>query len=164
MNIILVGFMGAGKTSVGRRLASRLGYRFIDVDLAIEFEQNCLIKEIFHYAGEKYFRSLETLFIQKLERQNNLVVSTGGGILVTEGNLQILRKVGTIVYLAADLDEIYNRVSKNTNRPLLLTDNPKQTLKDLFAKREHLYLQADIVIETTQLNIHQITSEIIRAI
>ena len=164
MNIVLVGFMGAGKTTVGRRLAARLGYRFIDVDCCIEQEQGCPISEIFHYADEKYFRRLETDFIKRLQNLSNVIVSTGGGILTTEGNLELLHRIGKIFYLKTDLEETFARIKKSTNRPLLNVENPKEKMVALFKSREHFYQEADITIETTAKNIYQITNEIIHAL
>lgn len=163
MNIVLIGFMGAGKTAVGRVLAMRLGYRFIDIDQYIEDEQGCSVQQIFVHAGEEMFRSLETKALKDMSFVENTVVSTGGGILTTEGNGELIKDIGPCVYLNVDLDIIFKRVSMNTARPLLKTPNPRQTIEDLFAKRKHLYEgAADVTIESDDMSIYQVTSLIIR--
>lgn len=163
MNIVLVGFMGAGKTAVGRVLAVRLGYQFIDIDHKIEEEQGCSVQQIFVHAGEKTFRALETKALESFCSINNSIISTGGGILTTEGNDELIRKIGSCVYLKADLDIIFKRVSQNTSRPLLKTPNPRQTIEDLFAKRKHLYESvADVTVISGNMSVYQVTSQIIR--
>ncbi len=162
MNIILVGFMGSGKTTIGRKLAVRLGYRFIDTDYFIECEQNCSIPEIFSEHGENYFRQLETSMLKRLTKMKNSVIATGGGVLVTPGNMDIIRKIGTSVYLLANIDDIFERVTRNTKRPLVQTDNPLKTVTELYEARKDLYRQADITIDTNLLKMYSIVSMIIK--
>jgi len=162
MNIVLVGFMGAGKTAIGKRLAARLGYRFLDTDAYIEVKEGKSIAEIFAQQGEAYFRALETQALVRLESVSNHVIATGGSILTTPGNLELIKKIGTSIFLNPDLDKIIERVMRNDKRPLVRTENPVETIKALHAKRLPLYLQADLnfVPEGTQFN--SILDQIIR--
>ena len=105
MNILLTGFMGAGKTTVGKKLAKRLGYFFIDTDREIEKEQGCSITEIFKYGGEECFRDLETDILQKLQTKQNLVIATGGGMVLRNENRSLMQSLGTRVYLKVELQE-----------------------------------------------------------
>lgn len=164
MNIIIIGFMGCGKTTIGRKLAVRLGYRFIDTDHQIEREQNARVKEIFAEKGEIHFRGLETDLLKRLVRTNNTVIATGGGILTTPGNMEIIRKIGVSIYLKACVDDIFERISRNTKRPMLQTENPRKTVVTLLEKRECLYEQADRIINTESLKMGHIVSQIIRAL
>lgn len=164
MNIVLVGFMGAGKTTMGKRLASRLGYWFIDMDHQIEKEQGKKISDIFKDQGESAFRKMETDLLKRLGKTQNTVVSTGGGILTTPGHLELIREIGPSVYLNADVDTLFERATRTNVRPLLKTENPLETMKVLFAKRQHLYEQADITITTMKKSKRRIISEIIRSL
>ena len=154
--------MGCGKTTIGRKLAVRLGYRFIDTDYQIEREQKTRVKEIFAKNGETYFRNLETDLLKRLEKVNNTVIATGGGILTTPGNMEIVRKIGISIYLKACVDDKFERISRNSKRPMLQTENPRKTVVDLLEKRESLYAQADYTINTGSLKMGSIVSMIIR--
>jgi len=162
LNIVLVGFMGVGKTTIGRKLAVRLGYKFIDIDYQIEREQQCKITEIFAQHGEAHFRKLETCALERLIKVKNTIIATGGGILTTPGNMNIVRKIGKSVYLEASIDDIFERVSRNKKRPLLQTENPLKTITELYEKRKELYSQADININTNSMNMWKVVSLIIR--
>ena len=164
MNIVLIGFMGCGKTTIGRKLAVRLGYRFIDTDYQIEKEQNTRVKEIFSKQGETHFRTLETDLLQRLTRVNNTIVATGGGILTTPGNLEIIHKIGKSVYLKACVEDIFERISRNDKRPMLQTENPLQTVITLLDKRQGYYEQADYTINTASLKMGNIVSRIINTV
>ncbi|MCG8333508.1 MAG: shikimate kinase [Proteobacteria bacterium] len=161
MNIVLIGFMGTGKTTIGRKLAVRLGYRFIDTDQYIEREQQCRIPEIFASRGEKCFRDLETSLLKRLSKVDNTVVATGGGILVTPGNKELIRQIGKTIHLKAHLDDIYERVMRNTKRPLVQTENPLKTVTELYERRKNLYHGADITIDTKSLKMWTIVTKII---
>ena len=143
-NIYLIGFMGSGKSTVGKKLAERLGYNFIDTDEEIEKETGMKIKDIFKNFGEKYFRDLEKKKIQELAKKNNLVVSTGGGLPENEENIEIMKSSGIVVWLKIDFDTFIERVKGDENRPLLKEDINK--LKERFLNREKYYSQADIVV------------------
>ena len=164
MNIVLIGFMGSGKTTIGRKLAVRLGYRFVDMDRFIEEEQQCKIAQIFEERGEAAFRSLETGLLKRLKKAENTVVSTGGGVVTIEGNIEIIRSIGISIYLKAGIDNIFERVSRNNKRPLLQTDNPLQTIKDMMEKREGAYSQADLILETNSLSMGNVVSKIIQSL
>ncbi len=154
MNIVLVGFMGAGKTTVGRILAARLGYRFLDTDLRIEREQGRKVEEIFATFGQEYFRRLETDLLKRLTAVQNMVVATGGGILTTPENANLIRKIGTSVYLEVRVEKLFERATRTDKRPLLKTENPFETMMELFQKRKELYETADIRIKTEDWDRH----------
>jgi shikimate kinase len=153
--------MGTGKTTIGRKLAVRLGYRFVDTDQYIEWEQKCIIPQIFATQGEQCFRKLETSLLKRLISVENTVVATGGGILVTPENRELIQKIGKTIHLKAHLDDIYERVMRNTKRPLVQTENPLKTVTELFEKRKDLYNGADITIDTKSLKMWTIVTKII---
>lgn len=161
MNIVLIGFMGTGKTTIGRKLAVRLGYRFVDTDQYIEWEQKCKIPLLFKSQGEAYFRQLETSLLRRLCSVQNTVVATGGGVLVTPGNMELIKQIGTSVHLQAQFDDIFERVTRNTKRPLVLTENPLKTVTDLYEARKNLYKEADITIDTKSMKMWSIVTRII---
>ena len=162
MNLIMVGFMGVGKTTIGRKLAKRLGYHFLDMDEQIEKEQKCNISEIFESRGEEYFRRLEVKLLLKLSSIQNTVIATGGGAIATEGNFDLMKKYGTVIYLKTSVEDIIERVKRSYHRPLLQTENPEERVHALLEKRIPLYEQADHIIETNNLSPQRITSLIIR--
>ena len=144
MNIILCGFMGSGKTVVGSELAKIMGRRFVDTDELIEEEQGVAIKAIFAMYGEEHFRDLEYECCKNVSRLKNCVVSTGGGALTFERNVEALKESGKIVFLDADFDVICDRIGDNTNRPLF---QDKEKARALYDERKSKYLAcADIVI------------------
>ncbi len=145
MNIILCGFMGSGKTVVGSELAKIMGRRFVDTDELIEEEQGVAIKAIFAMYGEEHFRDLEYECCKNVSRLKNCVVSTGGGALTFERNVEALKESGKIVFLDADFDVICDRIGDNTNRPLF---QDKEKARALYDERKSKYLAcADIVID-----------------
>ena len=162
MNLIMIGFMGVGKTTIGRKLAKRLGYHFLDMDEQIENKQKCSISEIFENRGEEYFRQLEVKLLLKLSSVQNTVISTGGGAVATEGNFDLMKKYGTVVYLKTSFEDIIERVKRSHHRPLLQTEDLEQRIHELLEKRIPLYEQADHIIETKNLSPQRITSLIIR--
>lgn len=164
MNIILIGFMGAGKTTVGYRLALRLGYRFLDMDRHLERVHGLKVAEIFARYGEAHFRQQETALLQKLVGHNNLVISTGGGAAASDQNLQLMKQIGSLVYLQAPAETIFERVSRDKSRPLLQVDNPWETLVNLLQKREPYYTQADLTIDINGQSPHSIASSIIKSL
>ncbi|HIJ60992.1 MAG TPA: shikimate kinase, partial [Nitrospirae bacterium] len=125
-NIALTGFMGTGKTTVGRLLAKRLGYKFIDLDREIEKKIKMTINDIFSKIGEPAFRDIETESIKELSDLKMIVLSTGGGAIVREDNLLLLKSFSFVICLWAKPETIFNRISKNSDRPLLNVDNPLQ--------------------------------------
>ena len=156
--------MGAGKTTVGKKLAHRLGYLFIDTDREIEKEQGCSISEIFKYAGEECFRDLETEILQKLQSMQNLVIATGGGMVLRDENRNLMQSLGTRVYLQVELQELMRRLKKDKKRPLLQKSKPEELILEMLQKRKHIYEEAECIIETTDLSPQQMVKEIIRKI
>ena len=164
MNILLTGFMGAGKTTVGKKLAKRLGYFFIDTDREIEKEQGCSIAEIFKYGGEECFRDLETDILQKLQTKQNLVIATGGGMVLRNENRSLMQSLGTRVYLKVELQELMRRLKKDKKRPLLQKLKPEEHILEMLQQRKSIYEEAECIIDTTDLSPHQMVTEIIRKI
>ena len=163
-NIVLVGMMGAGKTTIGELLATKLNRELKDIDCVIEQEQKKSIIEIFTDDGEEAFRKLESETIEKFSNMSDLIISTGGGALEKANNLSNLQKNGIIIYLKADIEELFKRVKNETQRPLLKEQDPLEVIKKLIKKREKFYLMADITIITDNKSPEKITEEIIKAI
>ena len=164
VNIILTGFMGSGKTEVGKRLAERLGYTFIDTDLLIEKKTGKSISDIFSKDGEPFFRDTETQILKELSGINEHVISTGGGIVTREENILHLRKTGFIIWLRASPETVLRRVGHETHRPLLNVDNPIEQIKMLMSQREQFYSKADLTIETDGLEVDEVVNIIIKKI
>ena len=152
--------MGAGKTTVGMELAKKLNYKLIDTDHSIENGQSREIKDIFSQDGESFFRNLETLKLKELTNVENAVISTGGGIILKDENRSILNNLFTI-YLKADFENIFNRIKQDTSRPLLLTDDPYNTAKDIFKSRQSVYESFKIHVRTDNKTPQQVVEEII---
>ena len=141
--------MGAGKTSIGRLLSKRSRRRFYDSDHVIEERTGVTIPTIFDLEGEQSFRDREEAVIAELARLSNIVLATGGGAVLRENNRQALCSSGIIVYLRGSVEDLWRRTRKDKNRPLLLTDNPRQKLAEIYSVRDPIYSSvADIIIET----------------
>ena len=147
-SIVLVGMMGAGKTSVGRRLAAKLGLPFVDADAEIEAGAQMTVPEIFARFGEAYFRDGERKVIARLMADGQKVLATGGGAFMNEQTRQRIAERGVSVWLKPDFDVLMRRVRKRSNRPLLQTANPEETLRKLLAERSPIYGLADFTIES----------------
>ena len=148
-NIYLVGMMGAGKTSIGRLLSKRSRRRFYDSDHVIEERTGVTIPTIFDLEGEQSFRDREEAVIAELAGLSNIVLATGGGAVLRENNRRALCSSGIIVYLRGSIEDLWRRTRKDKNRPLLLTDNPRQKLAEIYSVRDPIYSSvADIIIET----------------
>jgi shikimate kinase len=160
-NIILTGFMGTGKTAVGRELSRLLNMNLIDVDTEIEKSQRMTINEIFKQFGEPKFREIETEMIRKLSKQKDVIISTGGGAVLRQENMDVLRKQGVIICLMASPETILKRTSRNTNRPLLQVEDPFGKIQELLNFRKPFYEKADIIINTEGKTPLQIAEEII---
>jgi shikimate kinase len=161
-NIFLVGFMGAGKTTVGRILAGRLGYRYCDSDKVIETKAGKTIPEIFSGLGEDRFRELESETLESLSGKIKQVIATGGGAVMRDRNWDAMKKGGVTVYLKAPAEVIWNRIKHSKTRPLLNVDNPLEAAKDLLEKRISFYEKADLTVDTESLSVEEIASEIIK--
>jgi shikimate kinase len=153
-NLILVGFMGSGKSSVGRLLATQLGFQFVDTDALVVQATGMQISDLFGQFGEEFFREREAEALHSLVGREGLVVATGGGIVTRECNMPVLRSVGLVVALSASEDVIFERVSRNNKRPLLHTPNPRATVSELLADREPLYAAAAAFIVDTSDKTH----------
>ncbi len=138
-NLVLIGFMGSGKTTVGRKIAKILDMKFIDMDQLIEKKDGRAIKDIFEVDGEKYFRQLESEVAKECSEMNNVVVSTGGGVILNQENIKNLKKSSLIFYLDADANCIYQRVKHNKDRPLLNVEDPVKKIEELLNSRRELY-------------------------
>ena len=139
-NIALIGFMGSGKTTIGRILARNLDMKFIDIDRCISMKEKRTIPEIFEEHGEKYFRDLERSIIEEESKDNNIVISTGGGAIIDNVNIKNLKSTSFVVYLDCDVNTIYERVKRSKTRPLLTnSEDMLQTIQDLYDKRQTLY-------------------------
>jgi len=164
-NLVLVGFMGSGKSSVGREIARRWGYRFLDTDLAIRQKHGKTISEIFESSGEAFFRDEENLALQHFQASSGAVIATGGGIVLQLRNRALLRSLGLVVWLTATEEVIWERVSRNRNRPLLKSGNPRATITNLMTLRNRLYHSvADITVETSGLTHQQVADQVVAAV
>jgi shikimate kinase len=148
-NIFLVGMMGAGKTSVGKVLARNTGKVFHDSDQVIESRTGVKIPLIFELEGEAGFRAREAAVIDELTALKDVVLATGGGAILSERNRRLLRERGTVVYLRATVNDLWNRTRHDRNRPLLQTPDPLARLRELHAQRDPLYREtAHVIVET----------------
>ena len=159
-NIILTGFMGVGKTSIGTRLARDLGYTFVDTDELIEADQKTTITEIFAQKGEPYFRDVETRIIRTVLENGNQVVSTGGGAVIRDDNREAFKEAGLVVCLTARPEVIYERIKHETHRPLLKVPDPLAKIRDLLESRATFYGQADLIIDTSEKSVDEAVREI----
>ena len=147
---------------MGKKLSKRLGYFFIDTDREIEKEQVCTISEIFKYGGEICFRDLETNMLQKLQSKQNLVIATGGGMVMRQENRNLMQNLGTRVYLKVGLEELIRRLKKDKKRPLLQEARPIERITEMLDQRKSIYEEAECIVDTTDLSPQQMVSEIIR--
>lgn len=163
-NIYLIGLMGAGKTTIGRQLASALRLPFYDSDKAIEESTGVDIPTIFEYEGENGFRNREQAMIAQLTEINGIVLATGGGAILREENRRQLQNNGFVVYLQCSIEHILQRTRRDTQRPLLNTEDPKQRLEILLKEREPLYLGcADFKIDTGEMQSKAVVKAILQA-
>ena len=158
-NIILTGMMGAGKTTVGKELATIMNCNFIDLDETIEKNYG-KISDIFKQKGEEYFRQIETLELKKFNIQETFVLSTGGGIVLKDENIKILQTLGYVFYLEASTDTIYERIKNQKHRPLLNTPDPKRSIEEILSKRKKLYENSGEKITVNNKNVKEIAEEI----
>lgn len=163
-NIYLIGLMGAGKTTIGRQLASALRLPFYDSDKAIEENTGVDIPTIFEYEGEKGFRNREQAMITQLTELEGIVLATGGGAILREENRKSLYNNGFVVYLQCSTEHILQRTRRDTQRPLLNTEDPKQRLETLLTEREPLYLGcADFRVDTGEMQSKAVVKAILQA-
>jgi len=160
-SIVLIGFMGTGKSSVGRLLARATGWPRFDTDALIATALKKRISEIFTRLGEERFREEETAMLEKLDADQQSIIVTGGGVVLRPQNVARIRELGTVVCLTADLATLRERLARRSNRPLLETEDPAQTVEELLREREPLYQEAaDFTIDTSSLNHEQVAQSI----
>lgn len=164
-NLILIGMPSCGKSTIGNLLAQKLtNYTLFDTDSIIEKTQGMKISKIFEKFSEDYFRKLEYDTIKLVCNGNNKIISIGGGAFENPDTRSTLLKFGKVFYLKSDLDVLYYRISNDTSRPLLQSENPKETLEKLLKKREENYLKANFVIDTNSKNEDEILNIILGSI
>jgi shikimate kinase len=163
-SVVLVGMMGAGKSSIGRRLAGRLGIPFADADSEIEVAASMSIPDIFSTYGEAYFRSGETRVIARLLESGPQVLATGGGAFMNADTRGAIGAHGVSVWLKAELDVLMRRIKRRQDRPLLKTEDPAETLRGLIAQRYPVYAEADITIQSREVPHEKIVDEIVSAL
>lgn len=162
--IVLVGLMGAGKTSVGRRLAEKLDIPFVDADHEIETAAGKSIAEIFNDHGEEYFREGERRVIARLLENGTQVLATGGGAFMNTETRERIKQHGISVWLKADLELLLKRVSKRNDRPLLRNDDPGAVMKKLIDTRYPVYAEANITVESRDVQHGQMVNDVIKAL
>lgn len=165
-NIVLIGFMGCGKSTVGRELHQRLGYRLMDIDHIIEETIGKKITEIFREMGEQAFREFETIQLAEISKRTGVrhIISTGGGIVIRPENRTLLRKLGYVVWLRAPEDVIFERTSRNRDRPLLNSPDAREKISSLLAEREPWYREtAHLRVDTAGLESHEVATGILES-
>lgn len=160
-NIVLIGFMGTGKSSCGRALAMRLGCAFVDLDKYIEGKEKMSVPEIFAEKGEAYFREKEREAVREVSQRKGAVIATGGGTIKDEKNFAMLKERGVIVCLTADVDTILARTARRGERPMLDgQEDRRKGIEELLASRQDMYARADYSVDTSSLSPMQVTEEI----
>lgn len=162
--IVLVGMMGAGKTTVGRRIAAKLGRRFVDSDDEIEAAAGMTIDEFFAAHGEPEFRAGEARVIARLLKEDNIVLATGGGAFVNPDTRSLINANGVSVWIKAEFELLFARVSRRSNRPLLKTSNPRDTLKRLIEVRYPIYAEAHLTVVSTDVPQDTVANDVIEAV
>ncbi|WP_051569086.1 shikimate kinase [Alkaliphilus transvaalensis] len=161
-NLVLIGFMGTGKTTVGNQLASMLDMNLLDMDSIIEERLGLSISEYFQLKGEPAFRQLEKELVKEVSSHSNTIISCGGGVVLQDENIDNLRTNGKLILLWASEETIYHRLKDDETRPLLKINNPLNSIKELLEKRDSLYKSAaDLVINTDDKTPEEVCSEII---
>ena len=160
-NIALIGFMGAGKTSVGRHAAEQLHFDYLDTDELIQTRTDRTITEIFSTDGEPAFRKMESDLVTELAARTQTVIATGGGLPVNPQNLINLKKYALVVCLWASPEKIWERVKNQTHRPLLHDPDPQKKIHDLLAVREPFYKQADVLLNTELRSVREVAQQVV---
>jgi shikimate kinase len=163
-SIVLVGMMGAGKSSIGRRLASELNLPFVDADTEIETAAGMSIPEIFEVHGEPYFRSGEARVIARLLENGPQVMASGGGAFINPQTRALIRTRGISIWLKADLDVLLRRIKRRSDRPLLKADDPARTLQRLMDERYPVYAESDVTIHSRDVSHEAIVADIVTAL
>ncbi len=163
-NLVFVGLMGAGKSAIGRLIASWLDVPFVDSDAEIERVSRMTIGELFATYGEEEFRALENRVLERLLKGGPRIVSTGGGAFMNADTRAAIKSKGLSVWLKADLDVLWDRVSRRDTRPLLKTENPKETLRALLEKRYPVYAEAALTVMSRDAPKEAVASDVIKAL
>lgn len=163
-NIYFVGFMGTGKTTISKLVSQRLNMNWVDLDEMIEEREKRTIVDIFRDSGEGYFREVEKDLLKEIAQNGNYVVSTGGGIVIIDENIEIMKRSGFIVTLVASPEVIYERLKDDQSRPLLQVPDPLTEIKRLIFERAPFYIKGDIIVDTSfdepQVIVEQILDEL----
>jgi shikimate kinase len=162
LNIILTGFMGTGKSTVGKIISERLNLNYVDIDDLIEKTVGMKISEIFNRFGEERFRDIETEMVKLITKKKGQVISTGGGVVLRDENLYYLKSSGIVFCLTASPDTIFERIKDGKNRPLLQGSNQKEMIIELMTKRKPYYKKADLMIDTDSLTAEKVAEIIIK--
>lgn len=160
-NLVLAGFMGTGKTTVGRGVAEELGFNFVDTDHLIEEMADCTISDLFAQAGEPFFRELERKVVLDLASYRQTVIATGGGMTANEANMTSLKQHALVVCLWASPEAIFDRVRRQTHRPLLHGPDPLQKIRRLLEAREPFYRLADVLVRTEQRSAREVVQHVL---
>jgi shikimate kinase len=163
-SVVLVGLMGAGKSTVGRRLATKLALPFFDADQEIESAAGMSVQDIFSVYGEPYFREGERKVIARLLQEGPIVLATGGGAFMNEETRATVSRAGVSIWLRAELPVLMRRVRKRANRPLLNTEDPEETMRRLIAIRYPVYAQADLTVESHEAPHDRVVAEVMRVL
>lgn len=161
-NIVLTGFMGAGKSTVGKKLARALGMSLVDTDDLIEARAGMSIPDIFARYGEEYFRELEEKVVADVSTLKKHVIVTGGGVVLREANMRNLQKGGVVIYLHAEPEVIYERIKDQTHRPLLRVADPLAKIRELLEYRAPFYANNDVTVDTSNLTVDEVVEEVLR--
>jgi shikimate kinase len=161
VNIALIGFMGTGKTSVGRLVAEQLHFEYLDTDEMIQSATGKTITEIFQKDGEKTFRDLEGKVVDEISHRSRAVISTGGGLPANLENLAKLKAHALVVCLWASPEKIWERVKNQTHRPLLHNDHPQEKIRELLAAREPFYKKADVLLNTEVRSLREVAQQVV---
>ena len=158
--MVLVGFMGTGKTTVGKKLARRLGMKFVDSDQEVERVTGLTINQIFKRFKEVRFRSEEKAALRRITKNTGQVIATGGGAVIDPENVEMLKLNGFVVCLTAEPEVIFERVKRKKNRPLLQKDDPLAEIKKLLAERASFYAKADVTVDTSRMDLEAVIAEV----
>ena len=163
-NIVLVGFMGAGKSVVAKNLATALKRQVVSTDHLIEEKEKRPIADIFTDSGEAYFRTVEKAVVAEVSLKKDLIIDCGGGVILNQDNIENLKKAGILFYLATSPDVVYERVKSQRHRPLLNVPDPKRKIEELLTSRKAKYEQAHYTIDTSLKTVTQVVDEILKLI
>lgn len=163
-NIILVGFMGTGKTVVGKKVAERLNLRYVSTDDVIEEREQRPISEIFATEDEPYFRTVEKEVVKEVSQMENVVIAAGGGAVLDEENVRNLKAHGVMICLSATPQAILKRTKEDSARPLLKVEDPKKKIKELLRLRAPYYAKADYTIDTSNLTVEEVVGKVVELV